>query len=154
MNIEWEKYLSVDALIGSESFQKISDREFVLVITYGGYKDYIQVDKGNRFISNGGKDIATFKLEEVETAPQIPEMQSIEVENTRKQYNITTEIAPNEAGQRVGGTVTGIYNETYPEANNKKYIETVSHGKNATQNIEITPNTGYVECCSVLYLKN
>ena len=144
MNIEWEKYLSVDALIGSESFQKISDREFVLVITYGGYKDYIQVDKGNRFISNGGKDIATFKLEEVETAPQIPEMQSIEVENTRKQYNITTEIAPNEAGQRVGGTVTGIYNETYPEANNKKYIETVSHGKNATQNIEITPNTDYV----------
>ncbi len=65
----------------------------------------------------------------------------IEIPNTAKTYNITTEIGINSKGTRTGGTITPA---TATELDYKKLVETVKHQKDAINNIVITPSPNYV----------
>ena len=60
--------------------------------------------------------------------PEIPESQNIIVENTRKEYNITTEV------NGVGGIISGQDEDPY---------EIVKHGENSIKDIIATPLDGY-----------
>ena len=68
---------------------------------------------------------------------------NLNIKNTLKKYNITTEIALNSNKNRTGGTITGVYNSDYQESNNIRYIETVKYDNNSTKTIEIIPETGH-----------
>lgn len=85
-----------------------------------------------------------YPILDIATTPASPKVTELTIENTKKQFDITTEISKNKSGNRDGGTITGDYNEKYIESNIKKYIETVKYGNKNTQSIEIKPNDGYV----------
>lgn len=83
------------------------------------------------------------KIEQKDTVTTQP-LTEITVSNQIHQYNITTEIGLNSNNERLGGTITGEYNEdTYPEIKNKKWVETVKHGGSNAKKIEIKPNENY-----------
>ena len=67
----------------------------------------------------------------------------LSVTNTKKTFDITTEIAENEYESRIGGTITGEYNDKYISTNYKKYVETVSYGDSNKKQIEVVPSEGY-----------
>ena len=71
------------------------------------------------------------------------ETTNLNFKNTLKTFNITTEIAPNLTNERIGGTITGIYNDFYFEENNIKFVENVKYQNNNTKSIEIKPDNGY-----------
>ncbi len=77
------------------------------------------------------------------TSVYTQEITSINIKNTLKRFNITTEIALNSKRQREGGTITGVYNDSYKQEDNIKYIETVIYNNHSTQSIEIKPQLGY-----------
>ena len=81
--------------------------------------------------------------EEITQLQNNSEVTEITVENEIKKYNITTEIGINSAGERVGGTVKGDYNEKFVESAKIKFVETVKHGDANGETIEITPNADY-----------
>ena len=124
--------------------------------------DFVFSNDGNMYLtgyaSNGNLTIYTngdtatiphtggnyvLKLSSNSSLPAIPESKEISIYNNIKQYDITTEIAQNEQGQRTGGTVTGVYNDKYKAADNKQYVETVKHGKDSTEDILIQATEGY-----------
>ncbi|MBR2705437.1 MAG: hypothetical protein IKE91_08205, partial [Clostridia bacterium] len=65
------------------------------------------------------------------------------VENTET-FKITTEIAPNGANERVGGTITGEFTSAYPESSGKRYVETVNESETPVNDIVIDPDEGYI----------
>ncbi len=73
----------------------------------------------------------------------ITEGTNITIENTIKNFKITTEVGENIEKQRTGGTITGLYNDKYLEVNFRKFVETVKYGNNSTQEIAITPEENY-----------
>lgn len=97
--------------------------------------------RGNQVQDNYSGYPAVFKYYKYEVTS--PALQEITVENTLKQYNITTEIGINSENTRAGGTITGEYNGQYLESKNIKFVETVKHGANNTINIIATPSENY-----------
>lgn len=69
---------------------------------------------------------------------------NLNVQNTLKQYNITTEIGINSESSRTGGTITGNYNQDYSSSNNIKFVEAVKHGHDSTNKIDIVPKKDYI----------
>ena len=67
----------------------------------------------------------------------------ITLENQKSNYEITTEILPDENGSYNGGTISGEYTDKYLDIQYKKLVETLKYGQNSTKEIKITPNTGY-----------
>ena len=67
----------------------------------------------------------------------------ITVENEKLEFDITTEVGLGLSGTRTGGTITGEYTTKHVARDNKKLVETVKYGDDATQDIEITPDEGY-----------
>ena len=67
----------------------------------------------------------------------------INIENTKKTFDITTEIKPNTLGLRIGGTITGEYTSEYPESMGIKLVETRKFTENSTVDIVATPEEGY-----------
>ena len=65
---------------------------------------------------------------------------NIEVKNSLKKYDITTEIGINSQGVRQGGNITG----SLIAQTDRRKVEEVEHGKNALINIEVTPDPGYI----------
>ena len=89
-----------------------------------------------------------FIIAEGEAVAEIPELQTISIENVLKEFTITTEvIAHEEDGVGVdGGSITGdsgTYNGTTYSEGEILYVETVSYGKDGTVDITITPDDGY-----------
>lgn len=78
-------------------------------------------------INNGREDVY-IRVDEAENRAEISEVEGIEIQNTKKRYNITTSVT----GE--GGTITGQELEN---------LEEVVHGENSTIPITITPNEGY-----------
>ena len=76
-------------------------------------------------------------------AAPAPKTTEITVENEKKEFDITIEIAENSTGNRDGGTTTGAFNDKYVSANGVKFIETVHYNQSNTQNVVITPSEGY-----------
>ena len=63
------------------------------------------------------------------------------VKNTKKQYDITTQIGADSEGEYVGGTITGEASKYGSEAGDKKLVETVKYGNASSKAIKITPDT-------------
>ena len=100
-------------------------------------------------IENLAGNTDAFIIAESETGAEIPELQTISVENVLKEFTITTEvIAHEEDGEEVdGGTITGntgTYNGTTYTEGDILYIETVEYGKDGTINIVMTPDDNYI----------
>ena len=68
------------------------------------------------------------KLGSIQTAAAIPQLQSLSVTNTKKQYKITTEV------DGTGGKISG---------QNQNPYESVKHGEDSVKDIIATPNSGY-----------
>lgn len=77
------------------------------------------------------------------TSMYTEEITNINIKNTLKRFNITTEVGINSENVRTGGTITGAYNDNYKQENNIKYIETVTYNNNSSKAIEIIPEVGY-----------
>ena len=127
--VQWIEKIGNSQLV---SIRKTSDTKYII-----GGSSYS--NKSGQYSWDG----KITQYEKVVRDPEVPEAQAIEIENILKQYNITTEISPNTSGERIGGTITGTYNSTYPSEEEIRYVETVSHGKDASENIIIMPSTGY-----------
>ncbi|MBQ3407678.1 MAG: hypothetical protein IJH12_00540, partial [Clostridia bacterium] len=67
----------------------------------------------------------------------------ITVENTPLKFDITTEIAENKEGRRVGGSVTGTTNMKYTGVYGKKFLEEVDYNGSSTMEIVAEPSEGY-----------
>ena len=67
----------------------------------------------------------------------------ITIENTKENYEITTEILPDENGEYTGGDITGEYTDKYMSMYYKKLVETVVYGEDSSKEIVITPKTEY-----------
>ena len=66
------------------------------------------------------------------------------IENTKKEYDILTQIGYNSDRAPAGGSITGVNNEKYPPSSIfLKYVETVKAGENSTKDIEIQVGSGY-----------
>lgn len=95
-----------------------------------------------------------FMVMEGISSAEIPSTQNLQIENKIKQLKITTQVIKhNEDGVQVdGGDITGEAG-TFGGVNYSKdgirYVETVDYGENATQEIIITPNSGY----TISYIK-
>ena len=106
-------------------------------------KNYLtDVEKiGNKYFSISGKEISRY--DGIEEIPTIAEEQEIHVNNELKKYDITTEIGQNTEYSRLGGTITGIFNDEYTSDYYKRFVESVKHGYDNEEQIVIEPNNGY-----------
>ena len=84
-------------------------------------------------LSNKTSRAAIMKLNEYMTFAEVPVQQLVNVENTKREYNITTDVKEKEDGTR-GGNISGEDENPY---------EVVRYGENATKEIKITPNEGF-----------
>ena len=90
--------------------------------------DYIQVG----YTTVHGVNVAKItKLHENTISAEIPEQQSLTIENYKKEYKITTDV------DGVGGTISG------QGSTNDNPYETVEDGGDSTKDIVITPEPGY-----------
>ena len=138
-NLLW--YDEVDGNISD--FEPAKDGSYYLA---GEYKEHVSaMGKGNVLVANDNKtNLYLLKYGRSQTKPEIADVSEINVINELKKYKITTEVAEDNEGQRIGGEITGIYNGYYPEANNIKYVETVKYGKDSSNEIVIEPDANYV----------
>ena len=99
-------------------------------IVVGGYfnSDTIEVD-GHTLENQGGDD---GMILEIENKVGVPEVQELVVENSRKEFKITTDV--NEIDGIKGGSISG---------ENMNPYETVKYGENSTKEIVMTPEEGY-----------
>ena len=140
--------LNIWNLDGSLKYTKKMKETLMVAYNYGNFEGHIGGIKksnsgellmyGAKWTGQTVKQIYAYKYEVTS-----PALQEITVENTLKQYNITTEIGINSENTRAGGTITGEYNGQYLESQNIKFVETVKHGANNTINIIATPSENY-----------
>lgn len=69
---------------------------------------------------------------------------NVTINNTKKRFEITTEVDVNSDNERAGGTITGVYDENHPEDKYKQFVEEVIYGEDSLQEIKITPEPKYV----------
>ena len=137
---ETGNYVSHKQMQGSEMEEitdivEIKENEYIAV----GYfnSNTVSADKDNPATDlelSQYTDGFVLKYGEKVLAPAIPEKSEIKVENELKKYIITTEVKQLE-GKDKGGTITG--------AESKEPVETVEHGKDSKETIEVTPESGY-----------
>ena len=125
--VEWGK-----AVGGSNSDQitcimETEDGGYIV----GGYfsSDNIDLENGVMLNNNGYTNGMIIKIKAEIVAPEV---QELIVENTRKEFKITTEVK--EVEEIKGGTISGEKQKTY---------EIVKYGDNSTKQIVITPETDY-----------
>ena len=99
-----------------EFVTEINDDEFLII--------------GNR-LNNGQKSATVTKIKINTISAEIPEQQSLTIENHKKEYKITTDV------DGVGGTISG------QGSTNDNPYETVEDGGDSTKDIVITPEPGY-----------
>ena len=69
----------------------------------------------------------------------------LEIENTIKKFNITTEIEGNSKNQFIGGTISGEDNTIFSKPGKMiKYVETVDYNDSNKKDILIMPDEGYL----------
>ena len=75
---------------------------------------------------------------------RLEEVKNIDIQNTMKKFDITTEIKENLEGKRDGGTITGEYNDRFTKENNIKYVETINYNDNSKNEVIIIPDNDYL----------
>ncbi len=99
-------------------------------IVAGGYFDSPTIEEDGHTLENqGGSD---GMILEIENQVGVPEVQELAVENSRKEFKITTDV--NEANGTRGGSISGEDESPY---------ETVKYGDNSTKQIVMTPDENY-----------
>ncbi|MBP3502386.1 MAG: MucBP domain-containing protein [Clostridia bacterium] len=74
----------------------------------------------------------------------LKETTDINIRNTLKKFDITTEIGLNSENERTGGSITGEYTDVYNERNNIKFVETIDYNYESKEVITIKPDDDYV----------
>ena len=96
----------------------------------GGYFESSSIEVDGQILTNQGKSDGM--ILEVVNQVGVPEVQELTVENNRKEYEITTDVI--EIDGIKGGSISGEDKEPY---------ETVKYGDTSTQEIKMTPDSGY-----------
>ena len=100
-----------------------------MFIAVGYFRSSTIETDGNILTNAGNEDGMILKIA---NQMGVPEVQELVVENTIKQFQITTDVV--EIDGEKGGSISGENNTPY---------ETVEYNQNSTKEIKITPDTGY-----------
>ena len=117
---------SVELPIGISNVIETSNNNYLVG---GSFKDSIALSNLENLTSKGNDDGIIVKITE---EMGVPEVQELVVENTIKQFQITTDVV--EIDGEKGGSISGENSTPY---------ETVEYNQNNTKEIKITPDTGY-----------
>ena len=124
--VEWAKSVGGSDDDQVNSVTELNDGSIIV----GGYfeSDTIETD-GYTLTNAGNTDAMILKIVNI---VGVPEVQELTVENSRKVFNITTDV--NEIDGIKGGSVSGEDKNPYEE---------VKYGDNSTKEIVMTPDEGY-----------
>ena len=128
--VEWAKDIG-----GSNSDQIQSVAETIEGKTIaGGYfnSSTIEVDGHTLTNNSSSTSYSDGMILEIENKVGVPEVQELTVENSRKEFNITTDV--NEIDGVKGGSISGEDMSSY---------EKVKYGDSSTKEIVMTPDSGY-----------
>ena len=124
--VEWTKSFggndddSIDSVLETRNGKVIA----------GGYFSSDTIEENGHTLENQGDSDGM--ILEIVNQVGVPEVQELTVENSRKQFKITTDV--NEANGTRGGSITGEDETPY---------ETVKYGDNSTKQIVMTPDENY-----------
>ena len=124
--VEWMKAIGGTS---SDYIQSLTETTDGTIIA-GGYFDSSSIETDGKTITNaGGQDGMLLKIA---NQVGVPEIQELNVENNRKEFEITTNVK--EVNGVKGGNISG---------ENRNPYETVKYGDNSTSEIVMTPDENY-----------
>ena len=123
--IEWAKNTGGNR---DDEINSVAEKSDGKVVAGGYFSSTFDID-GHTLENQGNNDGI---IVEVVNQVGVPEVQELTVENTRKEFKITTDV--NEANGTRGGSISGEDETPY---------ETVKYGNNSTKQIIMTPDENY-----------
>ena len=121
-DLEWKKEIG-------KSINDVIERNDKTIVAVGEFQNSITLENGEQITSKGSTDGLIVNLQE---KMGIPDVQEIVVENTRKEFKITT--AVNQIDGVKGGKISG---------ENANPYEIVKYGDSNTKEIILTPDVSY-----------
>ncbi len=127
--VEWAKGIGAVGVSTSESINYLVENSNGELIVGGYFGGTIELENGVTLSNQGQRDGMILKLK---AEMGVPEVQEVTIENTRKEFKITTDVK--EIDNTKGGTISGEDKPSY---------EKVKYGDNSTKEIIMTPDENY-----------
>ena len=135
--VEWYRTITGNSYDAVYAVTQLKDNDFIAAGDFDSTTVSIS-DYSEKMNSQGYTDGFIYRIGDLITAPEVPEVQELEVTNEIKKLKITTEVGENSEGERTGGTITGT-----KTTGDILFVEEVRYGSRPQTQIVITPDTDY-----------